>query len=430
MRVLILGGYGLIGAYVTARLVREGIAVVGLARSMTETRRFPKVRWVEGDLARMTEPKDWAPLLEGVDAVVNCAGALQEGPRDQLAAVHVAGPAALYRACEARGVRRIVHVSAAGIDGTATAFAKTKREAEDALKVADPDWVILRPGLVLAPAAYGGTALVRGLAGLPLVTPVAAGDSIVQVVSVHDVAESVLRALAPRAPARVTWDLVHPEKTNLAGLVRAYRAWLGLAPRPVVRVPDWMARLTSRVADGLAFLGWRSPLRTTSIKQLAAGVTGDPAQWMAQSLIAPRSLDDIFAETPSSVQERWFARLYFLKPLGIAAVALFWLFSGIVALGPGFAAAEALLRSGGVSPSYAWWTTLLGGLLDIALGIAVLFRRTSRPALIAMLLACAGYLTAGSILHPELWLDPLGVLAKVVPIMLAMLVLAAIADER
>ncbi len=32
------------------------------------------------------------------------------------------------------------------------------------------DWIILRPGLVFRPTAFGGTAMLRGLAGFPLVT--------------------------------------------------------------------------------------------------------------------------------------------------------------------------------------------------------------------------------------------------------------------
>jgi uncharacterized protein YbjT (DUF2867 family) len=397
---------------------------------MAATRRFPRVRWVAGDLARMTAPEDWAPLLDGVGAVVNCAGALQDNARDALSGVHVTGPMALYRACEARGIRRVIHVSAGGIDLADTAFARTKREAEQALKGTGLDWLILRPGLVMAPAAYGGTALVRALAAFPFVVPVLQPDQVMQVVSADDVAETVLRALSPDAPTRATWDVMHPEKTTLRDIFTGYREWLGLARAPVMRMPAFLARIMAWGADAVAWLGWRSPMRTTSLKQLAAGVTGDPTRWMRDAGIAPKSLSEVFAHAPAGVQERWFARLYLLKPIGIFVIALFWLFSGVVALGPGFGAGETFLIAGGMAPRLAWWTTLIGGWVDIVLGTLVLFRRIHRAVLIAMILLCVVYLAAGSLLHPEFWLDPLGVYAKVVPIMLAMAMLAAIADER
>jgi uncharacterized protein YbjT (DUF2867 family) len=75
----------------------------------------------------------------------------------------------LFAACEQAGVRRIVQVSAIGGDRhTATAFSQTKLAGDTALMQRDLDWVILRPSVVLGPAAYGGSALFRGLAALPL----------------------------------------------------------------------------------------------------------------------------------------------------------------------------------------------------------------------------------------------------------------------
>jgi len=32
------------------------------------------------------------------------------------------------------------------------------------------------------------------------------------------------------------------------------------------------------------------------------------------------------------VQDRWFARLYFVKPVGLASLAAFWLASGLIGL--------------------------------------------------------------------------------------------------
>ncbi|WP_420813175.1 NAD(P)H-binding protein [Methylobacterium currus] len=69
---------------------------------------------------------------------------------------------ALFRACAEAEIRRVVQVSTVGAAPDArTAFLRTKDAADAALAQADLDWTILRPGLVLAPTAYGGTALLR-----------------------------------------------------------------------------------------------------------------------------------------------------------------------------------------------------------------------------------------------------------------------------
>lgn len=189
MRVAVIGAYGLIGSYVAARLVADGHEVVGVGRNVAPAaRRFPSLSWKTADLATASVA-DWTAGLAGVDAVVNCAGALQDSPRDDLKAVHVEGLRRLTQACRDVGVRRFIHISAAGVaPGRGTAFNATKLAGEALLAKTDLAWVILRPGLVFASAAYGGTALVRGLAGFPGATPVVFGDSRVQVVGAEDLA--------------------------------------------------------------------------------------------------------------------------------------------------------------------------------------------------------------------------------------------------
>ena len=82
MRVLVTGGYGLIGSACLARLRRDGHALVGAGRSIAEARRrFSYARWIEADFARLANAEAWRPLLDGIDAVVNCAGVLQDGAR-------------------------------------------------------------------------------------------------------------------------------------------------------------------------------------------------------------------------------------------------------------------------------------------------------------------------------------------------------------
>ncbi|HWA61290.1 MAG TPA: NAD(P)H-binding protein, partial [Caulobacteraceae bacterium] len=252
MRVLVVGGYGLIGAGVLARLAADGHALAAAGRDVRQARRrFPAVDWFRIDLAS-AGPEDWTPALAGVDAVVNCAGALQEGPGDRLAKVHAEGLKTLAAACRAAGVRRLVHISAAGVAASPGPFGATKREGEAALAATDLDWIVLRPGLVLAPQAFGGSALLRALAAFPFAIPVLHADAVVQVVAGRDVAAAVAAAIGPEAPSRLAIDLVAAEPTTLAEILKALRGWLGLAPAPLLRVPAALARAAALVADALA----------------------------------------------------------------------------------------------------------------------------------------------------------------------------------
>jgi uncharacterized protein YbjT (DUF2867 family) len=432
MRVLVTGGYGLIGSAILSQLHRDGHAVVGAGRSIGEARRrFPYAQWVEADFARLREPDAWRPLLAGVDAVVNCVGVLQDGARDDTRNVHVEATCALFDACARAGIRRVLHVSAIGSDSAGpTEFARTKAEADAHLARLDLDWIILRPGIVLGPAAHGGSAMIRGLAGLPLVTPVVYADSWIQVIGSNDIARTVAFCLDPTAPSKVTWDLVHPQAHRLADIVAATRQWLGLPPRRAIEVPGAVARLIARFADGLGWLGWRSPARSTALAQLAHGVTGNPAAWMAATGRTPQSLADILAVAPATVADRWYARLYWLKPAAIAALALFWIATGAIALGPGRAAALNQLVQGGFPPGVAESVLVGGSAVDIVLGLLLLVRRFARFALWTMLAVAGIYLVVGTVAAPHLWFDPLGPYAKIVPVLVATAFTLAILDER
>src|SRR5438105_13367482 len=117
MRVLVVGGTGLIGGAVIARLIQAGCEVVGIARKTGGAARSVRAaRWISIDIAAARRPDDWSPWLAGIDAVVNCAGVLQDSPYESTRAVHVEGITALFAACEFAGIRRVVHFSAIGVD--------------------------------------------------------------------------------------------------------------------------------------------------------------------------------------------------------------------------------------------------------------------------------------------------------------------------
>jgi uncharacterized protein YbjT (DUF2867 family) len=432
MRVLVTGGYGLIGSAVLARLQREGHALIGAGRDLrTARRRFPYCRWIAADFRRLTQPEDWTPLLAGIDAVVNCVGVLQDGIRDDVRRVQADATIALFAACEAAGVRRVVHVSAIGAEeGAPSDFARSKAAAENDLAHRDLDWAILRPGLVLAPAAYGGTALLRAVAAFPFITPLVVGEARVQIVGIDDLIETVAFLLREDTPAKVRWDVAHPEVYRLRDIVVAMRGWLGFPSRPAVPLPRWKTSAISRCADALGWLGWRSPARSTALAQLSAGVVGYPAGWMAATGIEPTSLAETLARHPAGIQDRWFARLYLLKPIAIGGLALFWIATGLLALGPGWDAALGYLEVAGFKPGLAETTLVVGSLFDIAVGLLLLWRKAARGTLVVMLLATIGYLIVGTIAAPGLWLDPLGPFTKIVPMLLATLFALAIIDER
>jgi uncharacterized protein YbjT (DUF2867 family) len=429
VRILILGANGLIGSAAAARLASEGHDIVGVGRRPAATGVLD-VTQVRLDIAAATDVRDWMGHLGGIDAVLNCAGVLQDSPWESTAGVHAEGAAALFQACERAGIRRVVHISAVGIDReTPTRFSQSKLAGDQALMVRDLDWVILRPSVVVGRAAYGGSALIRGLAALPIL-PVMPNTAPLQIVHLDDLVDAIVAFLKPGAPARCVVEVVGPKRQSFADTVALFRNWMRWPQAREVRVPRWLAASVYRLGDAVALLGWRPPVRSTAERELARGAVGDPANLEQLTGISPRPLEEALACEPASVQERWFARLYLLKPLIFGVFALFWIATGLISLGPGWQRGVELVMQGGAGETLARFVVLSGGVADIVIGLAIAFRRTARLGLYAAFLLSIAYAVIGTILLPWMWLDPLGPMLKIAPILVFNLVALAILEDR
>src|SRR5690606_19458700 len=311
MKVLVVGANGLIGTAVCARLVEEGHTIVGAGRGSPVN--LPLFNdWISVDFTRASR-RDWLAHLPGADAVVNCVGVLQDNPRADTKAAHFRGPVELFAACETAGVRRVVHFSAIGVERhQASAFSTTKLAGDEALMKLSLGWVILRPSVVLGSSAFGASALFRGLAALPWL-PVMPDSGPLQVVDIDDVTATVSFFLKPDAPSRVIVDLAGPAPLPMAEVIAAHRRWLGWRPARMTTLPRWASRPIYRLGALVSLLGWRPPVRSTAMREIAYGAVGDPGPWTAMTGITPVPLDRSLARRPAGVQERWFARLYFLK---------------------------------------------------------------------------------------------------------------------
>ena len=205
MRILVCGGNGFIGRHIVNLLALAGHDPVARSRHS-----LPAL-----DYAKATTPDAWLPHLAGVDAVVNAVGVLRDSASRPIEAMHAKAPIALFDACAAAGVRRVVQISALGIEGSATRYATTKRAADEhllALTAAGHlQGCVVRPSVVFG-AGGASSEMFLSMARLPaLLLPRPVLQARVQPVAVRDLAEAV--AVSDRVvvmssrPGRIIADL-------------------------------------------------------------------------------------------------------------------------------------------------------------------------------------------------------------------------------
>lgn len=430
-RVLVIGAYGLIGQGIAEKLLAAGYSVTGLGRNLqTAARVLPQLPWIEHDVSALQDETVWRSVLDGFSIVVNCSGALQNGPDNNLEALQHHAVAALAKACAADN-KSLIQISAVGAAPDAsTVFMASKGRGDAAIRTAGGTWHIFRPGLVLSSNAYGGTTLLRMLAAIPVIQPIATRDAKIQTVSLDHVAEVVLAAARNEIPAQTECDLVESEAHSLRDVVRHIRQWLGFGEARFELVfPRIGVTAIAKFADSLAWFGWRSPLRTTAIKVLAEGIEGTPTDLTALGLPSVPSLAQTLARMPVGTQDRLFARMALLTPVIVACLSVFWLASGSIGLTRAAEAAKVLTNVGwpaGLAVASVWFWSFV----DIAIGAAFAFRKYAKAACWASIVVSVFYLVASTFAVPSLWLDPLGPLIKVLPAIVLAFAARAVLDER
>lgn len=243
--ILILGGTGFVGRSVCEKLVERSGG--GDGRLRIATRRFPRARHlqllptVEIACGDIHDEATLARLLRDTDAVINLV-AILHGSEAEFERVHVRLPARLAAACNATGVRRVVHVSALGAAADAPSrYLRSKARGEDVLKAAGLDLTILRPSVIFGERDRFLN-LFAALQSIFPVLPLASAGARFQPVWVDDVASGVVRAIDDPSTIGTTIECVGPRVYTLEALARAAGEYSG-SRRPVFALPALFGRM-------------------------------------------------------------------------------------------------------------------------------------------------------------------------------------------
>jgi NADH dehydrogenase len=237
-------------------------------------------------------------LMQHSDAVVNLVGVLHSstgtpwGPAFERA--HVELPRRLVAACQRKGIKRFLHMSALGADEHGPSmYQRSKAAGEKIMSAAtDLELTSFRPSVVFGPEDY----FLNMFAQLQAVLPVLALGGVqtkFQPVFVGDVAQAFVQALENVDTIGQTYELVGPTVYSMKELLHLSGVYSG-HPRPVIELPNALARIQAFLLEHMPGgpIMSRDNLDSMKVDNVATGHHSMPPAWHATPLeaVAPRYL--------------------------------------------------------------------------------------------------------------------------------------------
>jgi NADH dehydrogenase len=212
--VTVFGGSGFIGRYVVRALARSGWRVrVAVRRPVRapELRVMGEVGQIELVQANVRVRETVERALDGATACINLVGALYEAGPQKFEALHLDAARAIAEACAARGITRLIHMSALGADpNSKSVYARTKAEGEAAVLAAVPTATIIRPSIVFGPEDSFFNRFAAMATISPVLPLIGGGETRFQPVYAGDVGAAFATALERPKAQGATFELAGP----------------------------------------------------------------------------------------------------------------------------------------------------------------------------------------------------------------------------
>lgn len=295
--ITLFGGSGFVGGQVVHALARRGWRIRIACRRPDRAWKLQtsgSVGQIQAVRCDATDPDQVAAALAGASAAVNLVGVLYETPGRAFQSEHVEASRIIAEACAAAGVDRLVQISAIGADPeSASDYARTKAEAEMAVREVKPDAVIVRPSVVFGSGDDFLNKFAQMAQFAPALPLIGGGQTKFQPVYVGDVAEAIARCVEDAGAAERTFELGGPAILSFEDVLKLVLRETHRT-RVLLPLPFFAARMIGGLAQLTAVVGLKPLLTRDQVVSLERdNVVAPGAEGLAALGIQPTGVDAV-----------------------------------------------------------------------------------------------------------------------------------------
>jgi uncharacterized protein YbjT (DUF2867 family) len=296
--ITVFGGSGFVGSQVVSALARRGWRIRIACRRPDRAWKLQTAGTVGQIKTLRCDASDAAQVAEalhGANAAINLVGILYEGGGRKFQDLHVGVSRTIAEACAAADIR-LLQMSALGANPeSASDYARTKAEAEMAVREVKPDAIIVRPSVVFGAGDDFLNKFGKMAQTAPVLPLVGGGQTRFQPVYVGDVAAAIAIALGRSDSAGETYELGGPAVMMFEDVLKLVSRETYRTPG-LVPLPFFVAKLIGALAQIPAIIGLKPVLTEDQVELLKSdNVVSGGAKGLADLGIEPTGVEAVAA---------------------------------------------------------------------------------------------------------------------------------------
>ena len=292
----IFGASGFIGRHLIRRLTEKDFRIIVATRSPYlhgHLKPLGNPGQIDLEKVNLFEEENLRTLIKNSDVVINLVGILYENKKQKFEDIHVKFPALLSKLCNEQNIKKLVHISALGINETANSqYMQSKLKGEKNILNNFNRSVILRPSIIFGPEDKFFNQFASLAEFFPALPLIGGGLTYFQPIYVGDVVKSIVTILEKEEINKNIYELGGPQTFTFKELMEILLRQIK-KKRFLVPIPFLFAKFQAKILQLLP-----KPLLTTDQVEMLKydNIVTNKYPTLKDLKISPKTLESVLPD--------------------------------------------------------------------------------------------------------------------------------------